>query len=137
MVRGRDHGYGDAFHGERDVVGTGGQNGLADLRVVREGDFLKICVADSGIGVQESDIARLFQAFTQLESVYTKGFEGTGLGLALTRQLVELHGGRVWVESEFGKGSRFSFTMPLSQAAGAQQVAQLPESLPGTGTRSF
>jgi PAS domain S-box-containing protein len=105
--------------------------GTVELSVVREGDFLEISVADSGIGVRESDIPRLFQTFTQLESVYTKGFEGTGLGLALTRQLVELHGGRVWVKSEFGKGSRFSFTLPL-EAVGAQLVAR-PESLPGAG----
>jgi len=103
--------------------------GTVELSVVREGDFLQIAVADSGIGVRESDIPKLFQAFTQLESVYTKGFEGTGLGLALTRQLVELHGGRVWVKSEFGKGSRFSFTLPLGQSAGAQ----LPESLLAAG----
>jgi len=107
--------------------------GTVELSVVREGDFLQIAVADSGIGVRESDISKLFQAFTQLESVYTKGFEGTGLGLALTRQLVELHGGRVWVKSEFGKGSRFSFTMPLGQSADAQLITQLPESLPGAG----
>jgi len=107
--------------------------GTVELSVVREGDFLQIAVADSGIGVRESDIPKLFQAFTQLESVYTKGFEGTGLGLALTRQLVELHGGRVWVKSEFGKGSRFSFTLPLGQSAGAQLIAQLPDSLPGAG----
>jgi signal transduction histidine kinase len=93
--------------------------GTVELSVVRGGDLLTISVADSGIGVRESDIPRLFQTFTQLESAYTKGFEGTGLGLALTKQLVELHGGRVWVESEFGKRSRFSFTVPLGQSAGA------------------
>jgi PAS domain S-box-containing protein len=107
--------------------------GTVELSVVREGDFLQFAVADSGIGVLEADIPKLFQAFTQLESVYTKGFEGTGLGLALTRQLVELHGGRVWVKSEFGKGSRFSFTLPLGQSVGAQPIAPLPESLPGAG----
>jgi CheY-like chemotaxis protein len=79
---------------------------------------LEISVTDTGIGIREEDIPRLFQAFTQLESVYTKGFEGTGLGLALTRQLVELHGGRIWMESEFGTGSTFIFTIPLTQTAG-------------------
>ena len=67
------------------------------------------------MGIKEEDMLKLFQPFTQLEPVYTKEFEGTGLGLALSRQLVELHGGRIWVESHVGKGSRFSFTIPLSQ----------------------
>jgi len=91
--------------------------GTVDISAVRDGNFIKIAVADTGIGIKGEDIPRLFQAFTQLEAVYTKGFEGTGLGLALTRQLVELHGGRVWVESEIGMGSRFCLTIPLTQAA--------------------
>jgi PAS domain S-box-containing protein len=91
------------------------REGKVEVDVVREGDFIQVTVTDSGIGIKEDDIPKLFQAFTQLESAYTKGFEGTGLGLTLTRQLVELHGGRVWVKSEFGQGSRFSFTLPLSQ----------------------
>ncbi|MBJ6725221.1 hybrid sensor histidine kinase/response regulator [Geomesophilobacter sediminis] len=89
----------------------------------RDGDFIEITVADTGIGIREEDIPMLFRAFTQLESVYTKGFEGTGLGLALTRQLVEMHGGRIWVKSEFGTGSRFSFTIPVTQAPSLQAPA--------------
>ena len=67
-------------------------------------DWLEICVADTGIGIQAEDMDRLFQEFTQLAPVYTKTHEGTGLGLALTKRLVELHGGRVWAESEPGHG---------------------------------
>jgi len=89
--------------------------GAVDVHVVRDADFIEITVVDNGIGIKEEDIQKLFQPFTQLESVHTKEFEGTGLGLALNRQLVELHGGRIWVESTFGTGSRFSFTIPLSQ----------------------
>ena len=96
------------------------------LSAVRDGDFIEITVADSGIGIREEDIPKLFQAFTQLESVYTKGFEGTGLGLALTRQLVEMHGGRIWVKSEFGAGSRFSFVLPINQAAVREPAAIRP-----------
>jgi PAS domain S-box-containing protein len=91
--------------------------GIVNVSTVRAGDVVEISVADTGIGIREEDLPKLFQAFTQLESVYTKEYEGTGLGLALTRELVELHGGRIGVKSEFGKGSRFSFTIPLSQDA--------------------
>jgi PAS domain S-box-containing protein len=94
--------------------------GSVEVSARRDGDFIEVTVADTGIGIREEDIPKLFQAFTQLESVYTKGFEGTGLGLALTRQLVEMHGGRIWVKSEFGKGSRFSFSFPISQADAPQ-----------------
>jgi len=89
--------------------------GFIDVSAVRDGDFIEVTVADTGLGVKEEDIPKLFHPFTQLESVYTKQYEGTGLGLALTRQLVELHGGRVWVKSEFGAGSKFSFTIPLDR----------------------
>jgi signal transduction histidine kinase/CHASE3 domain sensor protein len=91
--------------------------GTVSVTARRDGSFIEITVADSGKGIRKEDIPKLFHAFTQLESVYTKEYEGTGLGLALTRQLVELHGGRIWVKSEPGCGSRFNFTIPLTQAA--------------------
>jgi PAS domain S-box-containing protein len=91
--------------------------GTVNVSALKNGDFVEISVTDSGIGIREEDLPKLFHPFTQLESVYTKEYEGTGLGLALNRHLVELHNGRIWVKSEFGKGSRFSFTIPLTQAA--------------------
>ena len=106
------------------------------LSARRDGEFIEITVTDSGIGIRQEDIPKLFQAFTQLESVYTKGFEGTGLGLALTRQLVEMHGGRIWVKSEFDAGSSFSFTLPISQAAGRVPDAGQPEAVPGAGNNT-
>ena len=78
------------------------------------GDFMEIAVEDSGIGIKREDIPRLFKEFSQLDSSFTKEFEGTGLGLALTKRLVELHGGQVGVESEIGKGSRFFFVIPVN-----------------------
>ena len=78
-------------------------------------DFIEISVSDTGIGIKPEDIPKLFHEFTQLESAYTKTFEGTGLGLALTRRLVELHGGKIWADSEFGKGSIFTFVIPIMQ----------------------
>jgi len=86
--------------------------GTLDVSARLTPDSVEIAVADTGIGIKAQDIPKLFKPFAQLESVYTKGFEGTGLGLALTKRLVELHGGRIRVRSEFGAGSSFSFTIP-------------------------
>ncbi|MBF8258253.1 MAG: sensor histidine kinase response regulator, PAS and PAS [Actinobacteria bacterium] len=88
------------------------EGGSVTLMASKEDDAVRICVSDTGIGIKAEDMAKLFTEFTQLESTYTKKYEGTGLGLALTKKLVELHGGRIWVESEEGKGSRFFFTLP-------------------------
>lgn len=78
-------------------------------------DFVEISVEDTGVGIKSEDIPKLFKPFSQLESVYTKTTKGTGLGLAFAKKLVELHGGRIWVESEYGKGSKFIFTIPVQQ----------------------
>ena len=86
---------------------------------IQEKGCIEIAVTDTGIGIKPEDIPKLFTEFTQLESAYTKEYAGTGLGLALTKKLVELHGGKIWVESEFGKGSRFVFVIPSDRAPGA------------------
>ncbi len=88
------------------------EGGSVTLEASKEDDAVRICVSDTGIGIKAEDMSKLFTEFTQLESTYTKKYEGTGLGLALTKKLVELHGGRIWVESEEGIGSRFYFTLP-------------------------
>jgi signal transduction histidine kinase len=72
-----------------------------------------IAVRDTGIGIAPEDQAAVFEEFRQVGHDYTRKAEGTGLGLALTRRFVELHGGRIWVDSELGKGSTFTFTIPL------------------------
>ena len=74
---------------------------------------LVLHVTDEGIGIRSEDVSRLFKPFTQLESAYTKRYEGTGLGLALTRRLVELQGGEIRVESTYGEGSRFTVEIPV------------------------
>jgi signal transduction histidine kinase/CheY-like chemotaxis protein len=77
-----------------------------------------VSVADTGIGIQERDQLRIFEAFEQAESTLSRINSGTGLGLPLTRKLLELHGGRIWVESGGpGKGSCFRFTLPLAVEA--------------------
>lgn len=80
-----------------------------------DGDFLEISVSDTGIGISKENQQRLFQPFQQIETSLTRKYSGTGLGLSLCRRLIELHGGRIWVESEPGKGSRFVFVIPMNQ----------------------
>ena len=99
-----------------EVRGSREQNGeQRTLTVERDADFIEISVEDTGIGIQPDNIPLLFEEFRQLESPYTKKFAGTGLGLALARKLVNMHGGEIIVESEPGKGSRFTFTLPVRQ----------------------
>jgi PAS domain S-box-containing protein len=76
------------------------------------GGAVEIAVADTGIGIAPIDQERIFREFEQLDSAYVRQQQGTGLGLALTRKLVDLHGGRIWVESEVGRGSTFRFVLP-------------------------
>jgi signal transduction histidine kinase len=79
-------------------------------------DIVEIAVSDMGIGIALKDQATVFEEFKQVGSDYTRKAEGTGLGLALTRKFVELHGGTIRLESEPGKGSTFTFTLPLKAA---------------------
>ena len=78
---------------------------------------LQITVEDTGIGVTDEQKARLFQSFEQAEIDTTRKFGGTGLGLAISKRIVELMGGTIWVESEFGKGAKFIFTVVLQREA--------------------
>ena len=100
--------------------------GRVGLLAWKEGDELIISVSDTGIGIKLEDRERIFGAFEQLDSSYVRRQQGTGLGLALARSLVELHGGRIWAESEGeGKGSKFTFAIPIieSQAPSAGHQA--------------
>ncbi|MBW7897934.1 Non-motile and phage-resistance protein [Candidatus Brocadiaceae bacterium B188] len=74
---------------------------------------VRIDVRDTGIGIKPEDLDKLFEVFSQVDSSHSRRYEGTGLGLALTKRLVELHGGKIWVKSEYGKGSTFTVTLPL------------------------
>jgi len=79
------------------------------------GDFVTISVADTGIGIKKEDLEKLFRPFTQVETGLTRKYEGTGLGLSISKRLVSLMGGTVTVESEWKKGSTFSFTVPVDR----------------------
>ncbi len=89
------------------------EGGRIDVSARRDTDQVVIAVRDTGIGIAPEDRDAVFEEFRQVGSDYTKKQEGTGLGLALAKRFVELHGGRIWLESEPGKGSTFSFTIPI------------------------
>ncbi len=81
---------------------------------VVDNHYLAITVSDTGIGIPEDKFDRIFEFFEQVDGSAGRPYEGTGLGLAITKKLVELHGGEIYVESTVGKGSRFTFTLPVS-----------------------
>ena len=95
------------------------EGGQVTLRVWREHNLAVFQIEDTGIGIAKDQLPLLFQKFQQLESAYHRNYEGTGLGLALTKQLVELHGGRIEVESVVGDGSCFTVWLPNQPIAPA------------------
>jgi CheY-like chemotaxis protein len=88
----------------------------SEIDVREGGEWIEISVADTGIGLRPEDREQIFGEFEQVDSSHTRNQEGTGLGLALSRKLVELHGGWIWVESELGKGSIFRFVLPFAHS---------------------
>ncbi len=90
--------------------------GVVRISARRQAADAVFTVSDQGIGITPADQSRLFQAFQRLETDEATAIKGVGLGLVVCRRLVEAHGGRIWVESEPGKGSTFSFTLPLGGA---------------------
>ncbi len=100
-------------------------------------DHVVVEVSDSGIGIAARDLTRIFDLFTRSDTAITRQFEGLGLGLHLVKRLVELHGGRIWVESTPGKGSRFFFSLPVGRVSApsldeAPAMATLPAPEPAT-----
>jgi signal transduction histidine kinase len=74
---------------------------------------VEISVSDTGIGIAPDDLPKIFEEFGQVGTDYAHKSEGTGLGLTLAKKFVELHGGKIWVQSSPGKGSTFTFTLPV------------------------
>lgn len=108
------HEGGDVFL-EAELIGGENSSYFAKNPNISPGNenCLKISVTDTGIGIKKEDHEKIFSEFEQVDSSFSRRYEGTGLGLALTKKLVELHGGAISVESEQGKGSKFTIVIPL------------------------
>jgi signal transduction histidine kinase len=89
------------------------KQGRVEIGVELAGDELIYRVADTGIGIPQDELENVFAEFRQVDATVTREFGGTGLGLSITKKFVEMHGGRIWVESEIGKGCTFFFAVPL------------------------
>jgi len=118
------------------------QQGGVKIRVTQEPDSILVTVEDTGTGIAEEDIPKVFEAFRQVGQDSWRRREGSGLGLAISKRFIELHGGKMWLESEMGKGSRFYFTIPVldtSQETGPILEQQGwrgdPRALPGEEER--
>ncbi|MBX9824148.1 MAG: GAF domain-containing protein [Xanthobacteraceae bacterium] len=96
--------------------------GEVSIRASATNGSYNLAVHDTGPGISEADQSKLFQEFQQADSSITKAKGGAGLGLAISRRIVEMHGGRIWVESRLGQGSTFSLTLPIK----VEQATRLP-----------
>jgi two-component system phosphate regulon sensor histidine kinase PhoR len=86
--------------------------GQIELKAHSNGHDVIFTVTDTGIGIPESDLERIFERFYRVDAARSREAGGTGLGLAIARHIVDAHGGRIWVESAIGQGSRFHFSIP-------------------------
>jgi len=95
-----------------NAIKFSGKNGQIRIEAKEGKDAVEVSVADSGIGISAENFNRIFNKFQKVESGIRSKLKGTGLGLPISKEIVQLHGGKIWVESEIGKGSKFTFTIP-------------------------
>jgi len=104
-------------------------SGSITVKAEARGKEVEISVIDTGIGISKDKLVDIFRPFEQSDSWPEREYEGAGLGLSITKNLVELHGGRIWVDSNPGKGSRFSFTIPIHSSSSDLENANLREQI--------
>jgi signal transduction histidine kinase/Na+/proline symporter len=107
-------------------------HGQVNVSILRQGEFLRVEVEDNGAGISEADQEIIFEKFRQVGDTLTQKPEGTGLGLAICRQIIGHFGGRLWVNSNPGEGSTFSFTIPATAETGYRTPDRAPEPRYGT-----
>jgi signal transduction histidine kinase len=92
------------------------EKGTVTVSVFSESEKIKVCVSDTGIGIPDSQIEKIFERFYQIDSSFTRKVGGTGIGLNIVKKFVELHGGKIWVENNKDcAGTCFTFTLPKGQ----------------------
>jgi len=84
------------------------------MAISRKNGFVQIDISDTGPGIPEKDLPRIFERFYRVDKAHSRDLGGTGLGLSIVKHIVQFHGGEVWVSSTLGKGSTFSFTIPAA-----------------------
>jgi len=89
------------------------ETGEVGVRVTAPDGRFVVAVSDTGPGISEADQGKIFEEFQQVDSSSTRSKGGTGLGLSIAKRIIEMHGGRIWVESSLGKGSTFAFILPV------------------------
>lgn len=94
------------------------EGGTVTIKARKSDGFAQFSISDTGIGIKEEDKNNLFELFHQIDSGINRRYGGAGVGLAIVKQLVEQHGGRIWVESSYGEGTVFTFTLPLVEKKG-------------------
>ncbi len=105
------------------------ENGLVKIGARKKGDMVEITVKDTGIGIKAEDQSKLFKPFSQVDSFFSKQYQGTGLGLSLVKQIVNLHGGYIWFRSSPGEGSTFAFIIPITGNKGNGRDTGLDQKL--------
>ena len=98
------------------------KGGHITVDINRQNNDYRVSVKDTGIGIAKEDQKKIFAEFSQVGTDVTRKAEGTGLGLALTLKFVELHGGKIWFESELNKGTTFIFTLPVTKEVTIEDV---------------
>ena len=110
------------------------ENGRIGIVVTQDNNGVLFAVSDTGVGISKEDQQKIFSAFTQVDATYTRTFEGTGLGLSLVDHYVRMHRGKVWVESEMGKGSTFYVRLPRATSSGLAPNADAKAKAPPVET---
>ena len=106
-------------------LGRGDGRRLTQVLIEANNGSFHLSVQDTGRGISDADQTKLFQEFQQADNAITRKKGGTGLGLAISKRIIEMHGGRIWVESQPGQGSTFAFTLAGSRRATSRRRAEL------------